>query len=258
MKIHALLSWYEESPTFISACVASIAPHVDHVIAVDGAYQNFPDARAKSDRLQAETIMAICDAADIACTIHQPATPWRGNEVEKRNHLFKIASAFSEPFTDWYWVIDADCVVTSVPTDFRPLLKECEQWSIDVALWERRDYLGDVPEVARELVLPTHAANPLTCLFRVMKDMQVVGAHYVYGGFKPDGEWSYAWAPHFMHPEATLRVPEIQVEHRSIYRDKYRRDLSQMYYKIRDELGIERVVPRNGNGELGTIKVERS
>lgn len=258
MKIHALMSWYNESPTFIASAVASIAPHVDHVIAVDGAYALFPDAQPRSDRLEAETIQAICDGAGISCTIHRPATVWYGNEVEKRNQLFKIASAFSEPFVDWYWILDADCIITSTPSNLRARLEAAEEWSVDVALWERRDHLGDHPDVARAMSLPTHSAIPNTCLFRVLKDMQVIGTHYVYGGFRPDGEWVYAWAPHIMGPQPVLKMPEIRVEHRSIYRDKYRRDLSHTYYQTRDQLGIERVVPRNENMELESIEVKRT
>lgn len=258
MRIHALLSFYDESPSFLAACVSSIAPLVDHVIAVDGAYALFPNSLPRSDRLQIETIQSICDATGTACTIHQPADIWYGNEVEKRNQMFKIANAFAEPFTDWYWVIDADCVVTDTPSDLRHTLQHCDEWSVDVALWERRDYLGDVPDAARAITLPTHSAYPLTCMFRVLKDMQVVGTHYVYGGFRPDSEWVYAWAPHFMNPQPSMKIPDIRVEHRSIYRDKYRRELAQSYYKTRDTLGIEKVASRDQNGKLEAIKVERS
>lgn len=257
MKVFGLLSWFDESPTFLASCVASIAPHIDHLIAVDGAYANFPGSRAHSDRLQAETIQAICDGAGIACTIHRPAEPWRGNEVEKRDRMFKIAGAYSEPFVDWYWIIDADSIVTATPKDLRAQLEALEEWSVDVMLWEQHDYVGDVPEVSRTLMLPTIGEQSLTCLFRVLRDFQVVGTHYCYGGFRPDGEFVWAWAPHIMGAQDRRLIPEIRVEHRSIYRDKYRRGLAQTYYKIRDELGLERVTPRGAKG-LEPIEVTQA
>lgn len=261
-RIIGLLSWYDESPTFLASCLASIAPHIDHLIAVDGAYLHFPDGKGRSDRTQPETIEAICEGAGISCTIHRPSEPFVGNEVEKRTLLFKIAQAFSEPYEDWYWVIDADCIVTTCPKNLREILAGIaadDVYAVDVMLWERRDYIGDVPDVARGLVLPTESEQYLTCIYRVLRDMQVIGTHYVYGGFKPDGSFAYVWGPHFMGTEPRVQVPQIRVEHRSHYRDLYRKNLSKTYYQVRDELGIERVVPRNEQTqELEPIKVQRS
>jgi hypothetical protein len=261
-RIIGLLSWYDESPTFLASCVASIAPHIDHLVAVDGAYIQFPDGKGRSDRTQPEVIEAICEGAGISCTIHRPAEPYYGNEVEKRSLLFKIAAAFAEPYQDWYWIIDADCIVTDCPPNLRDELVDAVEdgaYAADVVLWERRDYIGDVPDIARGMELPTESQQYLTCMFRVLRGMQVVGAHYVYGGFKEDGSFTYVWGPHFMGTEPRVQLPQIRVEHRSHYRDLYRKNLSKSYYKVRDELGIERVVPRDEKTqELEPIKVEPS
>lgn len=258
MKIIGCLSWYDESPSWLAATVTSFAPHIDHLVAVDGAYAHFPDSRAHSERLQAETIVATCEAAGIACTLYRPATYWVGGEVEKRAAMFRVAQAYRDGFDDWYWIIDADCIATQVPGDFRKRLAETEANAVEVMLWERRDYLNDVPDVARAMNLPTAGEQSNRCLFRALKDMQVVGAHYVYGGFDADGEWHYTWGPRALDTDDAEVWRDVKIEHRSIWRDKYRRELSQTYYTVRDELGIERVLPRGDNGDLQPVEVKRT
>lgn len=257
-KIIAALSWYDESPSWLAACVASIAPHVDHVVAVDGAYAHYPDARAMSDRLQAETIVATCEGAGVSCTLHRPATYWIGGEVEKRTAMFRLCQAHRDGFDDWYWVIDADCVVTQCPRDLRDRLADTEANSVEVMLWERRDWVGDHPEVAQTMVLPTGVEQKMPMLFRALKDMQVVGTHYTYGGFDADGEWHYTWGSRAIGPDDPDVFNDVRVEHRSIWRDKYRRDAAQSYYNVRDELGLERVIPRGDNGDQMPVEVKRS
>ncbi len=258
MKVIAALSWYDESPSWLAACVASVAPHVDHVVAVDGAYAHYPDARARSDRTQAETIMATCDALGVGCTLHRPSSYWHGGEVEKRTRLFRLCHAHREGFDDWYWVIDADCIVTQCPSDLRERLADTWANSVEVALFERRDWLGDHHEVAHTMSLPTSSQQKMRMLFRALDDMQVIGTHYTYGGFDENGEWHYTWGSHAIGPDEADVFSDVIVEHRSIWRDKYRRENAQAYYQTRDELGIERVVPRGDNGEQLPVEVKRS
>ena len=258
MKIIGALSWYDESPSWLAACVASIAPHIDHLVAVDGAYAHYPDARAVSDRLQAETIVATCEAAGIGCTLHRPSTYWVGGEVEKRSALFRFCQAHRDGFDDWYWVIDADCVVSACPPDLRDRLAATDANCVQVMLWERRDWLGDHPEVAQTMVLPTAGEQTMRMLFRALKDLQVVGTHYTYGGWDADGEWRYVWGSRVLQPDDPDTFHEVKVEHRSIWRDKYRRDNAQAYYNVRDELGLERVLPRGDNGDLQQMEVKRT
>jgi hypothetical protein len=257
-KVIALLSWYDESPSWLASCVASVAPHVDHIVAVDGAYAHYPDARARSDRSQAETIQATAEGLSIGCTIYRPASYWLGGEVEKRSAMFRLGQAHRDGFDDWYWVIDADCVVTQVPSDYRDALAATEANAVDVTLFERRDYLGDHPEIAQVMNLPTAGGQTIPMLFRALKDMQVIGAHYIYGGFDANDEWHYVWGPPAVQPDARDVIENIHVEHRSIWRDLYRRDNAKRYYEVRDELGIERIRPRDENGNLQPVQVKRS
>ena len=47
VKLHGLLSFYDEPETSLLACIDGLAnAGVDHLLAVDGAYQLYPDAKA--------------------------------------------------------------------------------------------------------------------------------------------------------------------------------------------------------------------
>ncbi len=258
MKVIAALSWYDESPSWLASCIASIAPHVDHVVAVDGAYAHYPDARARSERIQAETIIATCEALSVGCTLYRPATYWVGGEVEKRSAMFRLCQAHRESFDDWYWIIDADCIVTTCPSDLRARLSETELNAVEVMLYERRDWLGDHEEVAQTMSLPTSVQQKMRMIFRALDDMQVVGTHYTYGGFDANGDWHYTWGSNAIGPDPADVFADVIVEHRSIWRDKYRKDNAQAYYNVRDELGLERVLPRDENGHLQPVRVRRS
>jgi hypothetical protein len=249
-KIHGLLAWYDESPSFLAAAVASFAPVCETITAVDGAYALFPDARARSLPIQAQVIQDTCDALGIGCTIHRPAEPFFGNEVEKRTLLFRLGAAVAETHRDWFWVFDADCVLTEYPSDLHDQLAECPTPAAEVLLWERRDYLGDHPEAARELSFPTAGASRMRMLFKAHDKLQAVGAHYIYGGFDVHGDWEYLWGPRRIGTCEAATFESVRVEHRSIWRDKYRREAAQTYYEMRNELGVERLTTDDGTGQL--------
>lgn len=257
MNIIAGLSWYDESPSWLASCVASIAPHVDHVVAVDGAYAHYPDARAHSERVQAETIISTCEALGTGCTVYRPGTYWIGGEVEKRTKLFQLCQAHREGFDDWYWIIDADNIISGVPIDLRERLAATPFNSVELMMWERHDFAGQYPEVAHTMSLPNNVESKHRCLYRALKDMQVIGTHYCYGGFDEQDEWHWVWGPQVMGIDPADVFPDLKMEHRSIWRDKYRRDNAQAYYTIRDELTLERVLPRGDNG-LMPVEVKRS
>src|SRR6266498_1360247 len=57
LKIIAILSWFDESPSWLSACVASLArAGCSHLVAVDGAYRLYPDGRPHSGIAQQDAI----------------------------------------------------------------------------------------------------------------------------------------------------------------------------------------------------------
>jgi hypothetical protein len=139
MKLYGLISWYDESPAWLAACVASLAKvGCDHIVAVDGAYHFYPEGKPRSGPEQAETIYRTAEGAGMGCTIHAPSEVWLGNEVEKRSKMFEIAEVISEPHVDWWFVMDADQVVVDPePWMLKPRL---EATDLDVAetLFEER------------------------------------------------------------------------------------------------------------------------
>jgi len=249
-KVWGLLSWYDESPSWLAEAVSSFAPTLDGLIAVDGAYGHFPDARASSERVQAETIMATANALGLPVTIHRPAQPWMGDEVEKRDAMMRLANAHADAFTDWLWVFDADCVLTEYTADLRDRLADTEPDVVRVNLWERQDYMGDAPEAARTMNLPTASQAPMPMLFRCLDRMQVVGLHYCYAGVREDGRYTYLWGPPHVAPQDGVMFDDVRVEHRSRWRDLYRREAAQEYYKRREALGIERLTTPDDDGSM--------
>ena len=219
-RIHGLLSWYDESAAFLAAAVSSFAQVCDTITAVDGAYALYPDSRPRSLPIQAEVI------------------------VEKRTALFRLAQAQAELHHDWYWVFDADCVLTEWPADLKATLAEIPVNAAEVQLFERRDYATDHPDTAAILNLPTTTGSHMRMLFRALKDMQAVDAHYVYGGWNVAGDWEYAWGPKRIGAIDAATLDSVRVEHRSIWRDKYRRELAQSYYELRDQLRTETITPK--------------
>lgn len=129
--IVGLLSWYEEDPAWLAEMIASLpAAGISHLIALDGAYALFPGASPTSDPSNVHAIQAACTAAGITYSIHQPVEVWEGNEVEKRSALFELAEQ-STTEDDWYFVMDADETITSVPDDF---VARLEQSNLDVGM----------------------------------------------------------------------------------------------------------------------------
>jgi hypothetical protein len=62
MKLIGLLSFYDEAPSWLSAAIASHHPAgLTHLVVCDGAYELFPDGRARSGIEQYDAINATCE-----------------------------------------------------------------------------------------------------------------------------------------------------------------------------------------------------
>lgn len=216
MKIIGLLSWYEEPSSWLAECVASAAKLCDHLIAVDGPYAQFPGAVRKpaSGIEQAETIAHVAAGAGIGCTIHTPRQPWWGNEVEKRDFMFRLGSTMTEP-GDWFLRIDADEVFTQVPDDTRTLLAATQLDVAEVTMWERDDL---------------DSQFPIRVLFRALPGIGVQQAHYV---VTAPGETRTRVLcgndiKHRAEPAEALW--DVRLEHRTRHRSPLRRALKNDYY----------------------------
>lgn len=220
VKIVACLAWYDERVDWLAELVASLAASaVGHVVAVDGAYALYPQARAASNHEQADTIAATARALGVGCTVHVPSAPWWGNEVAKRNALFALAHAVAEP-GDWLWVIDADEVIRDA-SQVEQTLEASEHDAGEVLLVERQ---------------PDGQAGYSPCrkLFRAQEGgIRVLANHHTYVTvdgrvLRGDGD------------QVTCeQLHGVRVEHRPSGRHAPRREAKHVYYDVRTSLGVE-------------------
>ena len=218
MRIIAILSWFNERPSWLAGSVASLAKvGVSHCVAVDGAYLLYPEGRGFSAPEQHAAIVETCRALDIGLTLHVPQEPWIGNEVEKRTAAIRLAEAFAEPNVDWYYMHDADHFVLSA-MGHQQALKETE---CDVAECRFAEDYGSL-----------HCNAPIRVFFRAIPGLIYDGNHYT--PRTPDGRDLH----HGCEPALDLGF-RMEVHHRTAERDPYRKESQQVYYRRRDELGAE-------------------
>lgn len=227
MSVIALLSWYEEQPGWLAECVASVAKLCDHIIAVDGPYALFPGAlrRPASGTDQAETILRTAAGAGIGCTIHAPRRPWWGNEVEKRDHMFRLGGTFAEP-GDWFLRIDADEVLSDVPADTAERLGASDANVAEVLIWDRDG-----------------GQHPFRCLFRALPGLRIEQAHYVVTAMV-DGQRRVLCGNSSVHDvEPAEQLLDVRLEHRTQQRSPRRWALKHEYWAARADLDTEALHP---------------
>lgn len=221
MRVIGLLSWYEEPAPWLAECVAGLAGLCDHLIAVDGPYALFPGASRKpaSGSEQADTIARTAAGAGMGCTIHVPREPWWGNEVAKRDYMFRLAMTMAQPGVDWLLRVDADEVFTQVPVDTKKALGETEFDVAEVTMWERGIQDGQDSQF------------PLRVLFRALPGIQVEQAHYVVTVPGQDGGKRVLVGNEIVHrAETAFPLWDVRLEHRTAQRPAMRRALKDQYY----------------------------
>lgn len=226
MKLIALLSWYDEPVWALTELVASLArAGCDHLVAVDGAYALFPEARAQSPGEQAQALLAAAQGAGMGVCIHVPQEVWFGNELEKRTFLFAAGHQVAEPGEDWLWVCDADEVILEA-IGLRERLEATEHDVAEVIL--RMNENGD------------GGLEPIRKLFRAQQSGIFVRTnHFTY----QTGDGRLLWEGH-LPPKPVLVGAEtmhfVRVDHRRTRKDRRLED-RQRYYDRRKEHGIELV-----------------
>jgi hypothetical protein len=269
------LSWFDESPTWLAATVASCAKVCDHLVAVDGAYAAYPRRpRGSSGTEQHEAITKTAEAAGLGLTLHVPREPWRGNEVAKRNHLMGLANLVAEPWRDWILVIDADEVVLEAPPKdvVLGMLAETTERAALVGFSQRHDHYRwmptDDPEhfptdpIIKDCDAPSISAGRTRRLFRADPSMRLEGTHYHYR-VGPEDDPTDLWQVQGAAAAADLSA--LVIEHRHEFRDAQRRDAGEHYYRVRKELALETppvpILPRkvreelNDRGELVAVRM---
>lgn len=224
LRLVALLSWYDETSETLQRCVTSLkALHVDHVVALDGAYALYPDGRPMSHPDQATMIRASCSRISAGCTVETPETVWQGNEIEKRNHLFRLGERHTTD-KDWFVVFDADETARCASPDVKARLAATPFDVGAVTLHEAGHPFGTV----------TFQTFPM--FFRAIRGLSVQGNHFTY--VTPDGRklWGDARRDR-LEPRADLT--DIVVEHHKQFSPQDRRRAAERYYQARDDAGVE-------------------
>ncbi len=240
MKIVALLSWYDESPSWLSTCVTGIGRFADYLIAVDGAYMLFPSARPRSHPQQAEAIVHTAEAAGLGLLLHQPKEPWRGNEVAKRNHCLTLASTVCEE-GDWVTVVDADYHLLKCNPDM--IRKELEETDAEVASYtilDGKDFMSDakLAAYANHNDIDTEWTIRTRDLYRWNPTLRVGPAHWCYSA-EIEGGRRWLRGPYTSVIDCWDLNSSLVFYHRTQDRAKKRQQDAGAYYTRRAAAGIE-------------------
>ena len=243
-----MLAWYSESPTWLAHTVSSLSKaDVAHVVAVDGAYALYPGAheRPSSSVEQTEAIVETARGVGIGCTVHAPAHPWWGNEVEKRTFMFRAGNLVAEPFVDWFLCIDADEVVHKSPPDLLQRLSTSCHDVAGVTLCNTHDpHATEAKSMAlRDVSWGTTEQQGLRVLLRALPSLRVEGTHAFYVGENEAGDTVHLRATSDLPSLAAAEpILDLKIEHRHEFRDLHRREQALAYYELRDRLNVERPV----------------
>lgn len=216
MKIVACLAWYDEPLPFLDRCIRSLAGIADHLVAVDGAWELYPDGQATSAAEQFEVVKYAADDVGIDHEIFSGRN-WN-SQVEKRDWLMRHAAQRG----DWLLVIDGDEHVTGATA----LLVEqtLQATELDVATVVCRHAGSD----------PRYAA-PIRRVYRASAGVSVQTAH---NGYRTaDGRWLHG-DPTRVKLEPAVLLP-LSIEHDGRNRGTERNDAARGYRMARRRERVE-------------------
>lgn len=239
MKIWALLSWYDEQPGHLREMVESVAPLVDGVIAVDGAYALYPNAKPESSREEHLAIVQAASECGLERWILNPGRPWIGGEVRKRAAMFHYALSKATPHEDWFLIMDGDMLLDDNSVNVQEARAALENTPADVAE-------VTFAELAYGSSTHTVHCSGFRSLFRALPGLTVEGTHWIYT--VPDetrpAKRRFLWHPVGGHSaEKALDLRDcVRLLHRPHVRDAERVKSRQEYYVAREQARAE-VVP---------------
>lgn len=225
MRIHGLLSFYDESPNWLSTTVTGFSRFCDSIIAVDGAYALYPGGKPRSHPLEVEAIVGAAEASNVGCIVYQPSETWRGNEVQKRSTLLDLAGVIATD-GDWLCVFDADYQIRECNPEV--LRAELEHTAHDVASYALYDGI-DEPRA----VWTTETRD----IYRWHPGIRIGPTHASYSL----GERWFRGPPPGAEMEEALELSKqtLTVYHRQSERSEARKTPKAKYHKLVDQLGIE-------------------
>lgn len=207
MNITLVTVWYDENSDLLYDLVRSVADVCSHVVAVDGAYALYPDARGRSSADQAEAITLAARQVNLGLTLYQPAEPWQGNEIEKRNFALSLAN-IAKP--DWLLILDGDERLLTAPKLHEQLENTTETSAVVKHYFDDRSE-GNCRKLYRA---PVH-----------------IGSWHA--------EYIGAEGQSIQSDDKALWLDGVVVEHRKSRRSLERQAAADHYYKLRDEQKIE-------------------
>jgi len=241
VRIVAVLSWFDEAPSWLATCVAGIGRFCDGLVAVDGAYAIYPQGRARSHPQQAEAIVNAAEAAGLELTLHQPTTTWADNEVGKRSFSLKLAGLQLEEGRDWLAVVDADYhLLQCSPDAIRAALAETPAPVATYTLLDGKDFLGDpkLAEYVNGRPCDTEWTFRTRDLYRWNPTIQIGPAHWTYHAIV-DGKRRWLRGPWEKQVDCLDLNKELVFYHRTQDRAQVRKASAEYYYKMREQHGTE-------------------
>jgi hypothetical protein len=251
MSVIGILCFYDESPTWLSTAITTMAPAFDYLVAVDGGYELFPGAidQPASSLECAHAVTEAAYAAGLPLVHYRPSEPFHGNEVEKRNLSFDLARSVSEGEDDWFFVIDADYVGRYVAADIKATLAAADDFvSAEYARFDGVDYqaLADQGVIRSDFAPTRNGYTSVRGIYRALDGLHYESAHYVVAAPTSDGGKIYLWGNpgiHMPYVHETLDVTDyVKIDHRNSSRDRGRNERARAFYDVRDRFGIERLV----------------
>lgn len=249
-KIVGILSWFDESPTWLAATVSSMARICTHVIAVDGRYLHYDDKRVASSYAEHETIMETARGCGVGLSLHIPTKPFE-NEMQKRTLSFQLASQVAIPHHDWFMVLDGDEVIVDTP-DKQYVCGELDKAAehgvrtVTVTLRDIADPHENLERTRFGCALPIEhiVESRVPRLFRFPEKLECRGYHYNYIGIDENGMpvelWGQDTVTQYRSKWACF-TDDIVIEHRHAHRPKVRKKRREQYYQDRDDIGLEKV-----------------
>lgn len=225
IRLVALLSFYDERPEDLVLYVASLQKAgIEHLVAVDGAYALYPDAKGASPPQQRAVLETACVESGIDLTIHVPSGPWQHNEPGKRNALFALAAAVTGP-GDWFFVLDTDELLQDIPEDFRHRLEGSEYDTALVTICDTQALAANRPS------WPAYFRQR-----RLFRAQQIFLTHSHATYYSLDGRVLGLDPP---ENDATLDLADLTVWHAPQRRGQARQTAKAAYYKARERSGAE-------------------